>query len=232
MNNFYTRAISIISFLVMGCVCWQPIYAQEFREISTLEIGQSIQSVLHELAEPYDTIRQDEYVLYRFNSSAPSFADFLYSTDGNIVLISDSKHGEELMLQSYIDQLGDPDVSIFLYDESLADSLKQRIHIWASEGKAVITSGSALDSPVLREDTFTPMSLDEYWESWGSTYVGNEEVEIRESLLASREIENGEVVEIEDTIEKERSTNLRNVLIVIGIVLSGIGGVVWWRKGR
>lgn len=189
-----------------------------------IRVGDTVEKLVELRGDEKKRTQRDEYDVWWYRSVAPSQADIYYSEREIIVFIS-AYIEDRTTLQSYIDQIGEfPQASFYRYDHQLADSLTQRVHVWFDQGISVITSGESVDSRVLREDQFEPMSLGEYWRTWGEKYAENKKVVLGDSDGSVSDQDS--VEEIGDTeeelMQEEASFTLRirrGVVVFVGALL-------------
>ncbi|MFC1626819.1 hypothetical protein ACFL1P_01290 [Patescibacteria group bacterium] len=207
------KKILLIVLLIINIGFYsQSVSAQE----SGVSLGMGKHELLESLGEPKKETLEDGYTVLWYDSIAPSFGTFYFiDNTGKTVFISLNKKDENILLKTYIDQYDNPELSIKRYSDDLADSLRQHVHIWPDQGMVVITGGPVLDSPVLREMQFDPVSLDEYFDTWGKDFEGNTEVAIQ-SNVAVRDSR----LDREERMEKEEDdqTSLR-IEIIIGVIV-------------
>lgn len=184
--------------------------------MSTVLLTTGKLQVVESLGNPVKETTESGMTILWYGYKAPELADFYYFKDENLVLISKGYYQTPKSFREYLSAYGNPDVSVRKYTGE--DSLQETVHIWASKGHAVTTVGSDKNSSVIREDMYTPVTLQEYFATWGVNIVQNQKVTITNQL-------------------REQLTSQPLVLVVtsvgaVGMLTLLIFCVIWLRMKR
>lgn len=138
------------------------------------------QQVLDSLGAPVKETTESGMMVLWYGYNAPTLADFYYFNNESLAFISKSYYQNPKVFSEYLAQYGTPAQSVRKYASD--DSLMQTVHIWPAAGRAVTTVGSDRNSNVVREDTFAPLTLQQYFTSWGVNIAQNQHVTITNEL--------------------------------------------------
>jgi hypothetical protein len=130
----------------------------------------SKEAVVQQLGAPLQTLSLAGYEVLWYTSVAPSFADFYYFQNNQLRRISLARQSTKETLDSYTKQLGQAGDSRLAYSGT-GDSLVQYVHVWPEKGQAIITSGNASESGVLRSEIFSPVTLENFYQTWGKEFI-------------------------------------------------------------
>lgn len=151
--------------------------------IRDVRIGQTRTSVEQMLGLAAKVTEEQGYTALWYDSRAPSHANVIFFDDNKVVQVSTSHYkGEEReSFLTYLEQYGEPEVSLNKYGGGIQDSFRTTQHIWASEGVAVTTIGAYDISEVIRVDTFRPTKLDRHLKTLGASVAGHQQVVVRKT---------------------------------------------------
>jgi hypothetical protein len=143
-------------------------------QIKSIAIGDQASRIGLLLGEPLTSTESAGLVVHSYTSQAPSYANYVYFSQGQVVFISQSHYQSRTYLSEYIGALGLPETSILRASAEAKDSLLLVVHIWPQKGKAVTAIGADKHGQVVREDTFSPTTLDQYMDRFGQQLKGHE----------------------------------------------------------
>ncbi len=149
------------------------------RGVENIALGSARTVVVAALGAPVKETVEDGRTVLWYRSTAGTLADSIYLTEDHVIFISLSHYQTRPSLSTYTVLYGVPERSMW----KSAGSLKEVIHVWPSVGRAVVSVGPDATAQVIREDRFSPMSMQEYLGSWGKNLAVNEQATIAGEIV-------------------------------------------------
>lgn len=162
--------------------------SQEYQQIITVPLGKTIAEVKQALGEPRKETPKDGYAILRYVSDTPSFATYFYFQNEQLVFKVIGAANSTRILDYYIQQYQNPEISVRKYSREFPDSLGVVVHVWSDKGLAVTTVGNDSQSFVQEIHQFAPISKEEYFASWGKEYAGHEEIALQSEFTTTASI--------------------------------------------
>ena len=196
-------------------------YQQIFDQIALGDTASVVEAVA---GKPLVDSYTGDMRVMQFGSQAPSLAQYLYLKNDRVIYKSTSWYGVPRSFEHYLSLYGTPDTSLRQYAVSDRDSLAMTVHIWPDKGLTVTTNASFIDSPVIRVDQFSPVSLEEYMATWGKTLTGHERA------VTSGRINAITPTRIVQPVKSNQISGISGLYIGGGIVLGALVFVLIARK--
>lgn len=156
----------------------------ELKNVVSQTIHSSYEEIVSKLGQPLKETDNDGFLILRYHSNSPSLASYLYLKDGRLVYKSIGIGKSELQLQFFLDAYKQPERSLLRYGQG--DSLGLIAHIWPNQGIAAISMGSLPSSSLYQIQEFIPMSLEEYFKTWGKEFANNQIIQVETQLSTSQ----------------------------------------------
>jgi len=145
--------------------------------LDLIQLNDDYSKVIEVLGEPLGKMEFNENDVYRYGSQSSLRANFVYLKDGKVVAKSVSIQGDDKTLEMFIQKYGAPAKSFPKYTENRHDSFSTTMHVWPDKGIELTTFGFSQSNTAVRIKEFAPLSLDEYFQSWGKNEINNSQTE-------------------------------------------------------
>jgi hypothetical protein len=141
----------------------------------SIKLQTTTDQVRSQLGEPKKQTFENEQIILWYGSHAPSRADLYYFQNGLLekysLYVAKNNHSVEQAIKEW----GLPDLSYRKY-ASEDDSPLEVVYVWPQKGIQIFAIGQDQQSLIERLEQFSPRSVQEYQQTIGSKYVGNEPV--------------------------------------------------------
>ncbi len=147
-------------------------------KFNSVSIGSQYDEVIVALGQPLKETPKDDFVILRYHSNVPTYAQYLFFADKHLVMKIAGTSEIEVKFDTYLKQYGNPEQSIRQYPSNIHDDLQRVVNIWPRKGVAIITAGNRIDSRVYQIQYYEETTLEKFFERWGKEYAQNQTVNI------------------------------------------------------
>jgi|SRR3989344_3084148 len=151
----------------------------QITDSSSIALGSTQEVVIATLGESLATTQIGENTILRYHSNTPTYAHYLFFQNNELVFKQIGRAKEPKVFIEYLNQLGQPEVSIKRYAPPVQDSLQLVVHVWPQKGTAIFTEGIDPNSPVYQVQEFVPTIIVVYLQNWGSEFAQHRRITVK-----------------------------------------------------
>ncbi len=190
-------------------------------------LGLSYEQTVAQLGNPIRETLEEGYRALWYTSKAPTLADVVYLQNGQVAVVSTSYYQNPKKLTEFTQQYGLPMRSVRRYSPTVQDSLHQTVHIWPDKGVTVTTIGSSAQSRVIRQDVFSPTTLQAYLAGPGKYLAGNKEATISAEPTVMPLVTVGP-----GPVRSQQTGNVGYIVLFVCVVLIIVAAGVWFVRRK